>query len=61
VFETEFLSQPLEESRALEDTLDRAWSAASVLPRTELTMISPRTVQERYRPANQDGSASSAR
>jgi V/A-type H+/Na+-transporting ATPase subunit B len=61
VFETEFLSQPLEESRSLNETLDRAWSVASVLPRTELSMISPRTVQERYRPANHDGSTDPAR
>ena len=60
-FETAFLSQPLEESRSLEDTLDRAWNVASVLPRTELSMISPRTVQERYRPSNRDGPADPAR
>jgi V/A-type H+/Na+-transporting ATPase subunit B len=60
-FETGFLSQPLEESRSLDDTLDRAWNAASVLPRAELSMISPRTVQERYRPAEPDGTANPAR
>jgi V/A-type H+/Na+-transporting ATPase subunit B len=60
-FETGFLSQPLEESRSLDDTLDRAWNAASVLPRTELSMISPRTVQERYRSFNQDGPANPSR
>ena len=42
-FESEFLSQPLEESRSLEETLDRAWAVASLLPRGELSMISPRT------------------
>jgi V/A-type H+/Na+-transporting ATPase subunit B len=61
VFETEFLSQPLEESRSLDDTLDRAWTTASVLPRTELSMISPRTVLERYRPSERNGAANPAR
>jgi len=56
-FETGFLSQPLEESRSLDETLDRAWNAASVLRRAELSMISPRTVQEHYRPADPDGPA----
>jgi len=60
-FETEFLTQPLEESRSLDDTLDRAWNVASILPRTELSMISPRTVEERYRPADEDGAANPAR
>jgi len=60
-FETEFLSQPLEKSRSLDETLDRAWSVASVLPRTELSMISPRTVQERYRPTERDGPAHPSR
>jgi V/A-type H+-transporting ATPase subunit B len=59
-FETGFLSQPLEESRSLDETLDRAWNAASVLPRAELSMISPRTVQEHYRPAAPDGPANPA-
>jgi len=60
-FESEFLSQPLEESRSLDDTLDRAWNVASVLPRTELSMISPRTVQERYRPSRHNGPSNPAR
>jgi len=60
-FETEFLSQPLEKSRSLDETLDRAWSVASVLPRTELSMISPRTVRERYRPTERDGPAHPSR
>jgi V/A-type H+-transporting ATPase subunit B len=59
-FETGFLSQPLEESRSLDETLDRAWNAASVLPRAELSMISPRTVQAHYRPADPDGPANPA-
>ena len=54
-FETEFLSQPLEESRSLQDTLDRAWNVASVLPPAELSMVSPDTLQARYRPTRRDG------
>jgi V/A-type H+/Na+-transporting ATPase subunit B len=61
VFETEFLSQPLEESRSLDDTLDRAWAVASVLPRAELSMISPEAVQGHYRPTQPDGAPDPAR
>ncbi len=60
-FETEFLSQPLEESRSLDDTLDRAWNVASILPRTELSMVSPDTLQARYRPDRRDGASDPAR
>jgi len=47
VFEDDFLSQPLEESRSLEETLERAWAVASRLPRSELTMMSPAAL-DRY-------------
>ena len=57
-FETEFLSQPLEESRSLNDTLDRAWSVASILPRTELSMVSPDPLQAHFRPDRRDGAGS---
>ena len=60
-FETEFLSQPLEDSRSLADTLDRAWNVASMLPRAELSMISPSTLQAHYRPAKRDVSTDSSR
>ena len=60
-FETEFLSQPLEDSRSLADTLDRAWNVASMLPRAELSMISPSTLQAHYRPATRDVSTDSSR
>ena len=46
-----FLSQPLDESRSLDDTLDRAWAVASLLPRSELSMISPETLDAHYRGA----------
>jgi V/A-type H+-transporting ATPase subunit B len=54
-FETNFLSQALDESRTLEQTLDRAWDVASRLPRSELSMISPANLDRRYR----DGAADS--
>jgi V/A-type H+/Na+-transporting ATPase subunit B len=60
-FETEFLSQPLEESRSLDDTLDRAWNVASILSRTELSMVSPDTLKARYRPGRRDGASDPAR
>lgn len=60
-FETEFLSQPLDETRSLDATLDRAWNVASLLPRAELSMVSPRTLREHYRPAHPDGSTDPTR
>ena len=39
VFERRLLDQRPHENRSLEETLDRAWEAACVLPRRELTMI----------------------
>jgi V/A-type H+-transporting ATPase subunit B len=47
-FERGFLAQRSDEARTLEATLDRAWRALSVLPRRELTMTSPGTLDERY-------------
>jgi len=47
-FEQQFLSQALDENRSLADTLDRAWAVASLLPRVELSMISPTTLDARY-------------
>jgi V/A-type H+/Na+-transporting ATPase subunit B len=60
-FETAFLSQPLDESRTLDDTLDRAWNVASLLARAELSMVSPHTLEQRYRPSHQDASADPTR
>jgi len=41
-----FLSQNSNESRTLEQTLDRAWQALATLPRRELTMLSAAQVTE---------------
>ena len=39
------------------DTLDRAWAVASMLPRSELSMMSPEMVERYYRdgPADPSG------
>jgi len=47
VFERRLLSQRRQEDRALTETLDRAWEAAGVLPRRELTML-PAELLDRY-------------
>ncbi|MGC9669784.1 V-type ATP synthase subunit B [Planosporangium sp. 12N6] len=39
-FERDFLAQRPDENRTIDDSLDRAWRALSVLPRRELTMLS---------------------
>jgi V/A-type H+-transporting ATPase subunit B len=56
-FEQDFLSQPLDHSRSLAETLDSAWAVASLLPRAELSMISSSTLEANYR----DGAADPAR
>jgi V/A-type H+-transporting ATPase subunit B len=48
-FERRFLAQRQDESRSLEETLDRAWEALSVLPRRELTRMSEAVVSARHR------------
>ncbi len=54
-FEREFLTQSFGEARSVEQTLDRAWAVASLLAPEELSMISPPTLEARYRPASRDG------
>ena len=49
--ERDFLAQPLEDSRSLGETLDRAWAVASLLSPDELSMISTATLQAHYRHA----------
>ena len=45
-FETDFLDQDPHETRTLDDTLDRAWEVAAVLPPRELTMVSDQQRRE---------------
>ena len=42
------MNQRRDETRSLEETLDRAWQVASELPRRELTMVSAATLEQRY-------------
>jgi V/A-type H+/Na+-transporting ATPase subunit B len=50
-FEQQLVDQGRDERRSLEDTLDRAWRVAGVLPRRELTMLPPSQLAARYVPA----------
>jgi V/A-type H+-transporting ATPase subunit B len=46
--ESKLMNQRRDESRSLEETLDRAWRVASELPRRELTMVSAAALERRY-------------
>ncbi len=59
-FETGFLAQGREESRTLDETLDRAWRTASVLPRRELTMVGAELLAAHY-PEEPDAAAAADR
>jgi V/A-type H+-transporting ATPase subunit B len=48
VFLSGFLAQGAAERRTLEDTLDRAWRVASILPRRELSMVRESLVEAHY-------------
>jgi V/A-type H+-transporting ATPase subunit B len=48
VFERRLLDQGHHESRSIAQTLDRAWEAACVLPRRELTMLAPDLLDQHY-------------
>ncbi|HEX2498250.1 MAG: V-type ATP synthase subunit B [Actinomycetes bacterium] len=49
MFENDLMSQRVDESRSLDETFDRAWGTASVLPRSELTMVSAANLDAHYR------------
>jgi V/A-type H+-transporting ATPase subunit B len=53
--EHRMLDQGGSESRTLDDTLDRAWDALSVLPRRELTMLPAALVDAHHRTDPRDG------
>lgn len=55
-FEADFVSQGRTESRTLEETLERAWRTASVLPPRELTMVSGASL-DAYYPGGRDAAA----
>ena len=58
-FESELVAQGRSEARTLDETLDRGWRVASMLPRRELTMVSAETLDRRYEEAP-DASARAA-
>jgi V/A-type H+-transporting ATPase subunit B len=45
-FEADFITQDPHEARSLDDTLDRAWATAAMLPQRELTMVSEQQIAE---------------
>ncbi len=47
-YERDFLTQGRGEARSLEETLDRAWQAASLVPRRELSMLSEAALAAHY-------------
>ncbi len=47
-FEQEFVNQEPTENRNIEHTLDIAWRLLSILPRGELTRVSPEEIQQYY-------------
>jgi V/A-type H+/Na+-transporting ATPase subunit B len=59
-FEARFLSQHPAERRSIDDTLDRGWSVAALLPRTELSMIDQATL-DAHLPEAADAAADPAR
>jgi V/A-type H+-transporting ATPase subunit B len=54
-FRRDLLGQATDEARTLEETLDRAWRVASVLPRRELSMVSEAALARHY--AGGDGAS----
>jgi V/A-type H+-transporting ATPase subunit B len=48
--EEHLIDQRRDEARTLDDSLDRAWGALSILPRRELTMLPSALVASRYDP-----------
>ncbi|MCM4084365.1 V-type ATP synthase subunit B [Actinoplanes sp. TRM88002] len=49
-FSRDFVDQRTDEIRSIEQTLDRAWRVLSLLPRRELTMVTPALLDARHVP-----------
>ncbi len=47
-FEKSFISQPMDEERSIEQTLDRGWEVLRILPREELHRVTDEEVVERF-------------
>jgi V/A-type H+/Na+-transporting ATPase subunit B len=59
-FRRDFVSQGQAEERSLDETLDRAWRVASLLPRRELSMVSEAALAAHYRQRQEDEEAGDA-
>jgi V/A-type H+-transporting ATPase subunit B len=59
-FRRDFVSQGRAEERSLDETLDRAWRVASLLPRRELSMVSEAALAAHYRQQHREGEGSDA-
>lgn len=51
-FERFFVSQPFDEERTIEQTLDLGWKLLAVLPREELDRLDDKLLDQYYNPAN---------
>jgi V/A-type H+-transporting ATPase subunit B len=58
-FRRDFLSQGKAEAHSLDDTLQRAWRVASLLPRRELSMVSAAALDAHYQQREEDEDAPS--
>jgi V/A-type H+-transporting ATPase subunit B len=54
-FEADFIAQGPDEARTLDDTLDRAWATAAVLPVRELTMVTRQQIDDHLPPDRRSG------
>lgn len=48
MFEQKFVSQPYDEDRSIDETLDIGWKALSTLPPEELQRVNESEIQEHY-------------
>ena len=53
-FEESFLNQGYTENRTIEQTLDLGWELLSTLPRNMLDRVDDKTIEQYYKPANQE-------
>ena len=53
-FEERFLNQGYTENRTIEQTLDLGWELLSTLPRNMLDRVDDKTIEQYYKPANQE-------
>ena len=45
-FETEFITQAIDEDRSIEETLDLGWKLLSILPKTELKRVKDEFIEQ---------------